>query len=494
MPLPGRFRGLRRTPAALGILLFGCAGLRAPVADPPLDLAPPTWATAPAVPDDWWTTFSDPALDETVERALGHSLTLAQAAARLAQAAEEAGFASAALVPRVGVGALRTQERRNFIGLPIPGFPEDAVLTADFVAYGLSLDVSWEANLWREAAPGVRAANALFEAAVAEVAGARVSLAGQAVRLYFLAVEAREQARIAEALAGSLGATLGRLQAEARTGAASLTEVRAAEARLAESEAAAAAARMARGSAVRGLEVLFSDYPDGEPGPDWRLGETLPDPPGPAPEGAPADLIARRPDVAAAERRLAASAEFTAIARRARYPQIPLTASGGTAAAGLRDLVNGDFSVWSLIAGVAAPVFQGGRIRARIRQEEARDREALAAYAAAALGAYEEVESALAADAALRDTVSRSAAALAASRDVLSRTRARRRAGLASRLALLESGRAVLAAESAHLSWSRALLDNRVNLFLALGGGFERALPEEPAIPAAPTESAKGTH
>ena len=475
----------------------GCGGLRAPVSDPEVEFAPEP-ATAPAVESaatpaaDWWTSFGDPALDGVVERALSGNLTLQEAAARLAQAAADAGIARSALYPQVGTGVERLQARQAFIGLPIsdiagsvglpiPGLGEQDVLTADFVRYGLSLDLTWEANLWRAATPRARAASAVVGAAVAEVAGARVSLAGQAARLYFLAVEAREQARIAEEIAASREETVRWTRERARIGEAALAEVDAAEARLAEARATAATRRQARSAAVRGLEVLFTDYPDGEPGPDWELGGGLPPTGSPVPAGAPADLISRRPDVASAERRLAMSREFTEMARRARYPQFPLTSSAGTATTRLKDLVSGDFSVWSLIARIAAPVFQGGRIRAQIRQEEARDSEALAVYARTVLTAYQEVEAALSAEEALAEVESRSAEALAASRRALTRTAAQRRSGFVSRLAELDAERAVLMAEAGHLSQVRARLDNRVNLSLALGGGFERTNGEEAA-------------
>ena len=483
--------------AAICVLAGGCGSLRAPVQNPEVAFTPepaadpaPEAAATPAA--DWWTSFGDPALDRVVERALAGNLTLQEAAARLAQAAADAGIARNALYPHVGVGLQRLQAREAFIGLPISdiadsvglqiaGVGEDEVLTTDFVRYGLTLDLVWEANLWRAATPGARAANAVVGAAVAEVAGARVSLAGQAARLYFLAVEAREQARIAEELVARWEETVRRTRARARIGEAALAEVDVAEARLAEAQATAASRRQARLSAVRGLEVLFTDYPDGEPGPDWELGSGLPAAASPVPAGAPADLISRRPDVASAERRLAMSREFTEMARRARYPQFPLTSSAGTASTGLKDLVNGDFSVWNLIARIAAPVFQGGRIRAQIRQEEARDQEALAMYARTVLTAYQEVEAALAAEDALREAESRSRDALTASRRALSRTAGRRRGGFATRLAQLEAERGMLLAEAAHLAQVRARLDNRVNLSLALGGGFERANGEETA-------------
>ena len=458
----------------------GCGGLRAPVSEPELDFAAePSPAAAPetpgAAPADWWTSFGEPELDRVVERALARNLDLERAAARLAQAAAEAGAARSALFPRADAGASRLAERRNFIGLPIPGLAEGEVLSTEYVAYGLSLDLSWEAALWNSATPRARAANAGFEAAVLEAAGARVSLAGQAARLYFLAVESREQARLAGAAAANREEAARWMRRRARIGEVPLASVDAAEARAAEAQAEAAVRREAFGAAVRAIEVLVTDYPDGAPGPGWTLDAGLPGEIAPAPAGVPADLVARRPDVARAERRLAASREFTTIARRARYPQFRLTGAVGTATTGLRRLVDGDFSVWSLLAGIAAPIFHGGRLRAEIRREEAADRAALAEYADAALTAYQEVEAGLAAESALAEIADRAAAALEESRRALRRTEALRRSGLASRGEALDAERAALLAEAAHLSRRRARLDNRVNLFLALGGGFERA-------------------
>lgn len=466
-----------------------CARLRAPAAEPELEFRPaPESAAAPetaesgAAPADWWTSFGERELDRLVDRALARNLGMEGAAARLAQAAAEAGAARSALFPRAEAGASRLAEQRNFIGLPIPGIAEGEVLSADYVAYGLSLDLSWEASLWNAATPRARAARAGFEAAVMEVAGARVSLAGQAARLYFLAVESRERARLAEAAARNREEAARWRRERARIGEASLASVDAAEARAAEAQAEAASRREAFGAAVRAIEVLITDYPDGVPGPGWTLDAGLPGEIAPPPAGVPADLIARRPDVARAERRLAASREFTAIARRARYPQFRLTGSVGTATTGLRSLVDGDFSVWSLLAGIAAPIFDGGRIRAEIRREEAADRAALADYADAALTAYQEVEAGLAAERALAEIEGRAAAALAESRRALRRAEALRRSGLASRGEALDAERAALSAETAHLSRVRARLDNRVNLFLALGGGFDRAAaPDEAA-------------
>jgi outer membrane protein TolC len=176
----------------------------------------------------------------------------------------------------------------------------------------------------------------------------------------------------------------------------------------------------------------------------------------------------------AAERRLAAADERFAAARRALYPRLSLTGSGGTVSEDLADLLDSDFRVWSLAAGILQPVFQGGRLRANVDRSVAATEEALESYTAAALRAYAEVETALASDSLLAREEDRlgEAARHAAAARVLAEERYR--AGLEDYITVYESQRREATAESNHLTTRRLRLENRVDLYLALGGGFQR--------------------
>ena len=154
-------------------------------------------------------------------------------------------------------------------------------------------------------------------------------------------------------------------------------------------------------SAIRQLELLVGRYPAGV----LQPGSRLPTVQGSVPAGLPAELIGRRPDLAAAERRLAASGARVQEARRALYPRISLTASGGRSSSELADLLDGDFSVWNLVGNITQPLFQGGRLRAGIDLSEANDDRAVIAYAQTALRAFAEVESGLAAEGLLAEQV-----------------------------------------------------------------------------------------
>ena len=184
--------------------------------------------------------------------------------------------------------------------------------------------------------------------------------------------------------------------------------------------------------------------------------------------------MARRPDLAAAERRLAASGELVSVARRARYPRITLTTSGGTATDALTSLLDGNFGVWSLVGNLVQPIFEGGRIRANIERAEASRDEGLAAYINTVLAAYLEVERALAAEQFLADRETALAEASGQSTAAERLADDRYRSGLEGYVTVLESQRRSFDAESALISVRRIRLDNRVDLYLSLGGGFDR--------------------
>jgi outer membrane protein, multidrug efflux system len=183
-------------------------------------------------------------------------------------------------------------------------------------------------------------------------------------------------------------------------------------------------------------------------------------------------LLERRPDLIAAERRLEASDARWAQARASLYPRISLTASGGTRTRELADLVSSDFSVWTLAANLAQPIFEGGRLRAGVDLAKARSGEAAAQYSGAVLRAFMEVESALRAEQLLAEREGHLEKATREAQAALRLARQRYASGLEDFVTVLEAQRRVLEAEGQLISVRRLRLDTRVDLHLALGGGF----------------------
>jgi outer membrane protein TolC len=188
----------------------------------------------------------------------------------------------------------------------------------------------------------------------------------------------------------------------------------------------------------------------------------------------PADLVSRRPDLIASERRLAAAGARVTEARRALYPRLSLTASGGRSSNALKDLLDGDFAVWNLVSNLTQPLFQGGRLRAGVDLATSNSDRALALFADSVLRAFGEVETALAAEGYLaqQEVSLRSAAAEASASQILATERYAQ--GLVDMATLLEAQRRSFEAESQLLSVRRQRLDARIDLHLALGGDFEQ--------------------
>jgi len=469
----------RPSPALLPALLLLAACASAPPASPPVldGEIPEAWqaagdeATAAALPagQPWWTAFDDPELTALIDEALAHNHDLRAAAARVEAAAAQARIAGAALKPQLDGRVDASRRQQVFVGLPIPGTGN--VLSSRSSSVGLSLNVSWEADLWGRLKAGRAAAASDLQAAAADLEGARLSLAAQTAKAYFALAEATRQVELAEATAASRRAATERAERRYRRGLLPALDVRLARASEAQAASALALRRRQREGIERQLEVLLGRYPSGDLD---RPGGALPALPGAVPAGLPAALVTRRPDLAAAERRMAAAGWRVAEARRALYPRLSLTAGGGTTSDDVRDLLDEDFSVWNVAGNLLRPIFQGGRLRAAVELAEAGRERRLAEYAAAALRAFAEVETALenerrlaAEEAALEKLVEESRGALRLAEE-------RYFAGAAGGgyLAILDSQRQLFAAESQLLAARRQRLDNRVDLYVALGGGF----------------------
>jgi NodT family efflux transporter outer membrane factor (OMF) lipoprotein len=465
------------------MLLFFAGCVKAPpVQTPELPVEPPeVWATSegvsPELDPEWWKSFGDERLNRIVAEALDANYDLAVAAARLERAAADAKVAAADLYPRVRANLGGSRRKQNFIGFPIPG-SEDRVLSSTATNVGLTVETSWEVDLWGRISAQSRASLTSYQASAAELDGARLSIAGRTVKAWFVAAEAVEQLRLAEATLASFQGSTDQVRDRYEAGIRPSLDYRLSLANLAAAEANRANWTQQLDLAKRQLEVLLGRYPGADIETAAVVGVTPPE----IPSGLPAELVARRPDLVAAERRLTASGELVSAAQRARYPSITLTATGGTATAALTDLLDGNFGVWSLVGSLVQPIFEGGRIRANIERAAAGKNEGLATYINAVLIAYLEVERALAAEEFLAERESALAAASQHSAAAERLAEDRYRSGLEGYVTVLESQRRSFDAESALISVRRVRLDNRVDLFLSLGGGFDRYESPELAV------------
>ncbi len=467
---------LQKFMAAALLALLGCA-TSPPAADPDIGIKVPGGWTAPGLVDDgapsgdpgWWASFDDTGLNTVVEECLGNNHDLRLAALRVDRAAAQATISGADTLPALSLQADGAKSQRNFIGFPIPGM--QGIPRNRFSNYGASLNLSWELDIWGRVRAGRSAALADQEAALADFHGARLSLVGQTCKAWFASLEATRQVELARATLENYISSEKQVRERYERGLRSALDLRLARANLATAEDNLEANRARRDGAIRQLELLLGRYPAGA----IEAAGQLPGIPGKVPAGLPSELLARRPDIQALQRRLAAQEERLYQARVSLLPRISLSGSTGTSSNELQDIVDRDFSVWSLAANLFQPVFQGGKLLAGLNLADANVREALENYVKNALRAFSEVEGALALEtylarreAALTRAVEQSQSARELAEDRYAR-------GLDGIITLLSAQRDAFRSESQLLQVRRLRLDARVDLHLSLGGGFTRA-------------------
>lgn len=482
--LAGGFRAAKLVLVAAILVGLASCSVQSPERDAARivdEITPPQWTARADVDASepqsaWWRSFRDTQLDELVDEALRHNRDLFAAAARIDAAALQARLAGAALFPTLDASLDAQRQRQNFIGLPIPG--STGVLSTTNSVFGVSLRSTWEVDLWGRIRAGKRAALADFDAVRDEAAATRLSLAGQVCKAWFAVLEAELQRKVAADSVRSFEKSVEVVRARFEAGQRPAVDLRLAETQL-QSAQAAFEQRVAQIEVLRRqLEILLGRYPRGT----IEARDDLPEVAARVPAGLPMSLLGRRPDLRAAERRVVAGLERSDEARAALYPRISLSGSAGTSSDSLEDLVDKDFFIWNLAGNLLAPLFRGGQLRGTVELREAQVRERLASFWQLCLRAFAEVEAGLASEAALdrrlvalEDAARNAVASVDLARD-------RYQNGLAAFTVVLEAQRASLNASSRLLDARRARLDQRVDLYLALGGGFAADTPFLPHV------------
>ena len=421
--------------------------------------APAAWtspggsaSSAGAVASAWLATFHDPQLDSLVEETLRYNPDLRVAAARVEQAASYVKVAGATLLPQVnalarGGGALSGDSS----GLE-----------------GVGIFANWELDLWGRVRAGREAARDQYTSAALDQEYARQSLAALVAKSWFLATEARMQKAIAEEMVGSSEKQLALAQDRLRIGRGDEYDVALSKANLATFRDSVRSLDLAYQQAVRALEALAGRYPAAA----LQVPAQLAMVPGSVPVGMPSELLERRPDVIAAERRVAAAFYRVEEAKAARLPKISLTAAVTSISSELFVLKDRDNPVWSAGASLAAPLYTGGALTGQIDVRTAEQKQALAEYGRIGARAFGEVENALSSAFTLEDREAILTESVTANSRALELANVRYRVGVGDLRAVQQQSLALHAARTALLRVQAERLVQRVNLHLALGGAF----------------------
>ena len=326
-------------------------------------------------------------------------------------------------------------------------------------------------DVWGKLRAGAKAAIADAQAVEADFFGARLSLSAQATNVYLAIIEAKSQVKLAEATLISYKIAGERIRQRYNRGLSPSLDLR-----LARSNSAAAAATLSRNQQVldqveRQLILLLGQYTNKV---TMTISMNLPSRIPPTPPNLSSNLISRRPDLAAAERRLAAAENRRKQAEFERLPRFSLTASNGSQSSEFTKLLNGNFSVWNLVGNLTQPLLQGGRIRANLDQAYAGINLARAIYAKTALRAYVEIDQAINDELLFTEQAESLIIASAEAYAAQSLAEDRYTKGLSNLTTLLDAQRRAYNAESRLLSVKRQRLNARINLIVALGGDFNQ--------------------
>ena len=416
-----------------------------------------TRATALAA---WWQRLDDPLPGRLVGQALAANTDLLSAQAALRQARALRDVAAAALLPTVGGSA---SAQRNSAG------SGSGRVTGQTFAAGL--DASWELDLFGANRSGLRASEATAQAAAASLEAVRVSVAAETVLAYIGLRGAQVRLSIAQRNLASQQETLQIVQWRLQAGLVTSLEAEQARAAVAQTGALVPALHTSIGQNAHALAVLTGQPPDAMA----ALVTALAAVPRAADDLAlslPAETLRQRPDVRAAEYRVAAAAASVDAAEAARLPKFSLGGTLGLSALSAGALTNGASLVGSLLAGVTLPVFDGGALRAQVRAQQAALGQTELAYRATVLTALKDVEDALIALRGDRERLAQlqQAAEAAANASLLANQRFA--SGLIDFQTVLDSQRTQLGTQDSVASATADVAADHVRLYKALGGGW----------------------
>jgi multidrug efflux system outer membrane protein len=468
----------RLLPLAAALLLAGCATA---LPELPAQPAPPAvfkedgrWTqAAPAEAQDrgrWWKAFGDPLLDALVEQAAERNTSIQEAAARVAQARALVRSANADRLPQVGLGADVSRQAGvgSFAG------PSPATL------WQAGVQVAYEPDLFGRAT-GRRDAAALdAQAREALLQSTRLLVQAETAQVY-LALRAIDVERgIVREAVQAHRSTLRLTERRHAAGDLAELDVVRVQAEVAATEADALALDRQRATLEHALAVLVGEAASRfslAPG-EWKADVPL------IPAGVPATVLARRPDVAAAQSTLLAAQARVGVAGAAWFPSLALTGDGGFASLELGDLLRWSARAWSVNALLSLPIFDGGRREAAKQQAVAEMDAALARYRGEVLVAFREVEDQLSSLRLLNEQAQAQGRAVDAARRATTLSDTRYRNGLVSQLELLDARRSELRNRRQALQVRSAQLQATVTLIRALGGGWDAPLRGDAKPPA----------
>jgi outer membrane protein, multidrug efflux system len=410
---------------------------------------------------DWWQGFGSDKLNELIAEAQSSNDDLAAAIARVQEADAQARIAGAALLPSVDFGADATRQRAQVTGIG----------PATFNSFNPELTASYELDFWGKNRAARAAARATAIASHYDKETIALTVVSSVATSYLQALEFRDRLEVARQNLANGRKILHGLQLEQTAGIATGLDVAQQETAVALLDAAIPPLQQQFRQIVNALAVLIGKTPETVDIDSGTLNSlTSPQ----VAEGLPSQLLARRPDVAESEEQLiSANADIT-VARAALFPSIELTAGGGFASSALSTLFDPASRIWSVSAGLTQPIFHGGALRGQVAFSNARYAELLSSYHKTVISAFSNVESALIAAQQTQEQQARQQKAVDTARRAFQYAQTQMSAGTVNILTVLNTENTLFSAQDELVQIQYLHLQSLVDLFTALGGGWQR--------------------
>ncbi|MES2227249.1 MAG: efflux transporter outer membrane subunit [Pseudomonadota bacterium] len=471
--------------AALAVVIGGCAA--GPAYRKPEVAMPLAWKIDPpwreSSPDDaaakgpWWQRFGDPRLDALEAQVLANNQTLQIAAARLAQARALVAGASASVFPQIGLGA-RASRLKIAANRPLTNYASVNQSTVQN-DYALALGVNYEIDLSGRVRSSIEGARASAEQSAIDLENTRLLLTADLATAYFALRGLDAELEVLERSIALQRRALEFVTSRHDLGATSGLDVAQQQALLDNTLTQVDVLRRQRDPFEHAIATLT-----GTPAPSLTLAPEVRDRAPPAiPLGVPSDVLERRPDVAAAERAMAAANAQIGIARAAFFPSIMLVPSGGVDSRELSSLFNAPSLLWSLGVAATQTIFDGGRTRANVDFAQAGYDATVANYRRVVLAAMQEVEDGITGLAALDRASAQSRRAVDSSRRVLEMATARYEGGATAYLDVINAQQALLGVERQTTQLASQRNVTSVFLVKALGGDWQPAPERQSRAP-----------
>ena len=419
--------------------------------------------------EQWWHLYGDAILDQIEDEALAHNSDIQVAAARVLEMRAQAGIAGADLYPAISANALETRTKYSLDGAT----PYPSTLPRIQNSSQATLNASYELDLWGKLRRASEAARADMLSAESAKETVLLTLTTQAAQQYFTLVSLDAQEVAIQRLLASRQERIELNKKQVEVGVLSEYDLHQAEAVVAAVQSQLAAISLARSKQETALSLLLGRSPRDVMSASVQRGSpALPEVS--VPDGLPADMLLRRPDLKDAEQHLVALNARIGVARAQYFPSISLTGYAGAQSVAFSHLFSGPSRIFQFAANISEPIFNAGRVGYLVDVAEARREQALVQYKQAVANAFGDVRNALSAQSAARQVLTYESTRSTALESAYKQAGLRYQAGIASRLELLDVERNYLQAQLNRVEAERAQRSAVADLFKALGGGWKK--------------------